>query len=80
MCIGNAEWLGHWSEFEVKDIKLDTQLSQQLLNHLQENGVNVDGLLTFSQYGPTPLRWGEVVPLWFFKVTHRFHLQQYKQN
>jgi len=64
---GNAEWLGEWTEFQVKDIKLDSNHSQELLNYLHIHGVDVDGLITFSQYGSTPLRWGEVVPLWFFK-------------
>lgn len=65
---GNAEWLGNWTEFELKNIKLDTKHSQDLLKYLQDNGVPIDGLISFSQYGSTPLRWGEVVPLWFFKV------------
>lgn len=60
---GNALWNNCFQEIELK-IPLDTQLSGQLLQFLKENGHKSDGVITFSRM-ESPLRWGEVVPLWF---------------
>jgi len=60
---GNALWNGCFQDIEV-NIPLDTQLSGQLLEFLQKRGFKADGIITFSKM-ESPLRWGEVVPLWF---------------
>ena len=62
---GNALWNDTWQDIEVS-VSLDIQLSVQLLDFVQERGLKADGIETFSKM-EAPLRWGEVVPLWFVK-------------
>ena len=60
---GNALWNDCFQDIELK-ISLDSQLSGQLLEFLQQRSHKADGIITFSRM-ESPLRWGEVVPLWF---------------
>lgn len=60
---GNALWNDCFQDIELK-ISLDPQLSGQLLEFLQNRKHKADGIITFSRM-ESPLRWGEVVPLWF---------------
>ena len=60
---GNALWNGCFQDIEV-NIPLETQLSGQLLEFVQKQGFKADGIITFTKM-ESPLRWGEVVPLWF---------------
>ena len=62
---GNAEWNGQWTEFEV-DVALDTDLSRKLLDHLQNDGISAEGVTAFTMC-EMPLRWGEVIPLYFLQ-------------
>lgn len=62
---GNALWNDGWQDIEVS-VPLDAQLSGQLLDFVQKQGLKADGIVTFSMM-EAPLRWGEVVPLWFVK-------------
>ena len=62
---GNAEWNEDWKEFEV-DVLLDTHIANQLIEHLRINGIPTEGISAFSST-EAPLRWGEVIPLWFLK-------------
>lgn len=60
---GNALWNDCFQDIEL-NIPLDTQLSDQFLGFVQKRGFKADGVITFSRM-EAPLRWGEVVPLWF---------------
>ena len=60
---GNALWNDTWQDIEVS-ITLDAQLSSQLLEFVEKQGLKADGIIPFSMM-EAPLRWGEVVPLWF---------------
>ena len=60
---GNALWNDNWQDIKVS-VPLDAQLSDQLLDFVQKRGLKADGIITFSMM-EAPLRWGEVVPLWF---------------
>ena len=60
---GNALWNDTWQDIEVS-VLLDVHLSGQLLDFVQKQGLKADGIVTFSMM-EAPLRWGEVVPLWF---------------
>ena len=62
---GNAEWNGQWDEYSI-EVDLDTTLSKGLIHHLRGDGIPVEGITCFSCYD-SPLRWGEVVPLWYLK-------------
>ncbi|KAI9342922.1 hypothetical protein BDR26DRAFT_858994 [Obelidium mucronatum] len=59
---GNAEWNGHWQEFEAT-IKV-SGYSAALVENMRCNGLSVEGLTAFSRL-PCPLKWAEVVPLHF---------------
>lgn len=60
---GNALWNDCFQDIELS-IRLDAQVSSQLLEFVQKRGFKADGIFTFSRM-ESPLRWGEVVPLWF---------------
>lgn len=60
---GNALWNDEWREVEL-NVPLDSQLAAQLLEFVQQRGIKADGVITFSMM-EAPIRWAEVVPLWF---------------
>ena len=62
---GNAEWNNQWSEYDV-DVDLDSELAAAFLNHLQGSNIPAEGMVAFTAC-EAPLRWGEVIPLWFFR-------------
>lgn len=62
---GTAEWNGCWSEFTAA-IDMDTQFAQEMAECLHQDGVPVEGVHAFGRT-EVPLRWGEVVPLWFLR-------------
>jgi aromatic ring-opening dioxygenase LigB subunit len=60
---GNAEWNNQWTDYSVK-VNLDGETCQDLYLYLKERLSKVEGMLSFAGLS-TPLRWGEVVPLYF---------------
>ena len=62
---GNAEWNDQWIEYNV-DISLDDKLATTFVEHLQKDGIPAEGMRAFTAC-EAPLRWGEVIPLWFFR-------------
>lgn len=60
---GNALWNDCFQDIELS-IPLDTEISKKLLGFVQQKGFKADGIITFS-LAEAPLRWGEVIPLWF---------------
>ena len=62
---GNAEWNDQWMEYNV-DISLDNKLATTFVEHLQKDGIPAEGMRAFTAC-EAPLRWGEVIPLWFFR-------------
>ncbi|CAF0783351.1 unnamed protein product [Rotaria sordida] len=60
---GNAEWNNNWIDYSV-DVKLDGETCQDLYLYLKQNLQRVEGMLAFCGFN-VPLRWGEVVPLYF---------------
>jgi len=64
---GNAEWKNLWGEYSVK-VHLDGIIAESLINYLQPN-IPTQGIRTFSDVS-CPLRWGEVIPLYFVKELH----------
>ena len=69
---GSAEWKGSFSDYSV-EAKIDTETSHSLLAHLRKNGNKAEGIVAYAEEEPLPLRWGEVIPLWFIE-------QAYKNN
>jgi aromatic ring-opening dioxygenase LigB subunit len=66
LATGTAEWEGKYSEFRV-EVNLDIDSTKLLRDFLQSKNNRVGSITAFTQGVPTPLRWGEVVPLWFLK-------------
>lgn len=60
---GSAEWMGGWRDFRVS-VRLHHDRAAGLLQHLQKKDVPADGVIAFAGFD-APLRWAEVVPLWF---------------
>jgi len=60
---GNAEWNNNWTDYSV-DVSLDGKISRDLYLYLKQRLPKVEGMLSFGGLS-TPLRWGEVVPLYF---------------
>jgi aromatic ring-opening dioxygenase LigB subunit len=61
---GTAEWDDQYKEYTA-DVEIDTDTSQALLNYLMSQSLSVQGIIGFSSSEPAPLRWGEVIPLYF---------------
>lgn len=68
---GNALWNEKWDEFNV-EVPLDTELALSILEHLKVEGVDAQGVNSFART-EAPLRWGEVVPIWYLE-------QQFKNS
>ena len=68
---GNALWNEKWDEFEV-EIPLDTELAMKIIQHFEQEGIDAQGVNSFART-EAPLRWGEVVPLWYLE-------QQFKKS
>jgi aromatic ring-opening dioxygenase LigB subunit len=63
---GTAEWEGEYDNFEV-EINLDQDTSINLFDFLKQHQIDVSTITSFAGSLDIPLRWGEVVPLWFLK-------------
>lgn len=64
---GDASWNGRWNDYQV-NVELDNDQAKKLYSYLKENVPNVHGTVTFAGLS-TPLRWGEVIPLYFTLVS-----------
>lgn len=62
---GNAEWNDQWMEYNV-NVDLDAALAKSFVEHLLNDGVPTEELMAYT-CSEAPLRWGEVIPLWFFR-------------
>jgi len=63
---GNAEWNNQWKDYSV-EVELDEIASKDLYLYLQKEQYRLPRIEGISAFGglSTPLRWGEVVPLYF---------------
>ena len=46
---------------------LDTDVTSELMDHLVESDVAVQGLRSYGLARETKLRWGEAIPFWFLQ-------------
>ncbi len=60
---GNAEWNNQWIDYSV-NVSLDGETCQDLYLYLKQRLPQVQRMLSFAGLS-APLRWGEVVPLYF---------------
>ena len=60
---GNAEWNNQWIDYSV-NFELDGDNSQDLYLYLKYKLPNIQRMASFAGLS-APLRWGEVVPLYF---------------
>eukprot|EP01084_Bolivina_argentea_P257591 434028_1 len=69
---GSAEWLGQYSEYEL-NIASNPSKANSLLNSISlnlkqnNNPLSVEGLSYIYEVFSIPIRWGEVIPLWFIR-------------
>ncbi|MFX1485914.1 MAG: hypothetical protein ACFFBS_02205 [Promethearchaeota archaeon] len=63
---GSAEWDNEYKEYRVC-VEFDQEQAGRLLEYLRKRGALVSGISAFSASVDAPLRWGEVVPLWFLR-------------
>jgi aromatic ring-opening dioxygenase LigB subunit len=63
---GDARWGGRYAEFTA-EIEVDTIMSTNLQKELVAQGLPVTLMTAFSSNVEAPLRWGEVVPLYFIQ-------------
>eukprot|EP01112_Ceratiomyxa_fruticulosa_P002926 TRINITY_DN1330_c0_g1_i4.p1 TRINITY_DN1330_c0_g1~~TRINITY_DN1330_c0_g1_i4.p1 ORF type:complete len:280 (+),score=59.30 TRINITY_DN1330_c0_g1_i4:74-913(+) len=61
---GDAEWDNDWKEYKAK-CNISVEISNELLKLLTSNFMKADGITAFAEICAMPLRWGEVIPLWF---------------
>jgi aromatic ring-opening dioxygenase LigB subunit len=69
---GTAEWENEWKEYKV-DITLAKEETESLLKYLKENKYEVEGIISYSEDESLPLRWGEVIPLWFLQQPYKLN-------
>ena len=75
---GSCEWKGAFSDFNV-EAKIDAELSNSLLQHMQKNGIKAEGIVAYAEEEPLPLRWGEAIPLWFISQAYTNNSLEQKQ-
>jgi aromatic ring-opening dioxygenase LigB subunit len=63
---GTAEWENEYHNFKA-EINLDQDETRKLFKFLVNLSIPVSTITCFAAGVHTPLRWGEVVPLWFLK-------------
>jgi len=63
---GSAEWMGEYKKYQA-NIEFDQEISQNLLDYLIDKETAINGVVSFTSSVDAPLRWGEVVPLWFLR-------------
>ncbi|XP_028415640.1 uncharacterized protein LOC114539004 [Dendronephthya gigantea] len=73
---GNALWNGKWDEFKV-EVPIDTELATKIVEHFEEDEIDAQGVNSFART-EAPLRWGEVVPLWYLEREFKKSKQQPK--
>lgn len=73
---GNALWNEKWDEFKV-EIPLDSALALKIIQHFEDEGIDAQGINSFART-EAPLRWGEVVPLWYLEQQFKLSGQQPK--
>ncbi|MFW9778898.1 MAG: hypothetical protein ACFFE8_08590 [Candidatus Heimdallarchaeota archaeon] len=70
---GTAVWDEEYGEYEVQ-VPLDQDITEQCYQWLKKHVIPVSKITCFAQKVSIPLRWGEVVPLWFLKDTNTKYL------
>ena len=73
---GNALWNGKWDEFEV-EVTIDAEMAKKIIEHFEEDQIDAQGVNSFSRT-EAPIRWGEVVPLWYLEREFKKSKQQPK--
>ncbi|WP_455140673.1 DODA-type extradiol aromatic ring-opening family dioxygenase [Candidatus Hodarchaeum mangrovi] len=63
---GTAEWEGDYAEYKTQ-ISLDIKRTNELYQKLQEKKLPLSTITAFTSSVNAPLRWGEVVPLYFLE-------------
>lgn len=70
---GNAEWDDEYQNYTAS-VNIETDVSKALIQYLKDSNnkrpIDVQSIITFSSSEPAPLRWGEVVPLYFIDTIH----------
>ncbi len=63
-------WRGEYGQYAV-EVPLNSHQSLNLSRHLKSKGHSVSCLTGFASIEAMPLRWGEVVPLWFIEGANK---------
>lgn len=63
---GSAEWNENWKDFHIS-LNMDSENSTNLVKEFREKNIPAKGITNFTRTFPAPLRWGQVVPLWFIE-------------
>ncbi len=66
---GSAEWKGAYKDFHFEGI-IDSEIAKNLLYYLQQNGNKAEGIVSYAEDEYIPLRWGEVIPLWYINQAY----------
>lgn len=66
LAAGTAEWENNYSEFRV-EVKIDKESTRTFKDFLEDRNNRLGSIIAYARGVPAPLRWGEVVPLWFLK-------------
>ena len=68
---GTAEWQGDWKEFEAH-IDLDLLESKNICDFIESKKIiKMEQISAFGSTTQIPLRWGEVIPIWFIEYAYK---------
>lgn len=67
---GSADWEGAWKEYTVK-VELADNEAKEILGLLKKNDIPAEGIVAYADNEPLPLRWGEVIPLWYLQQPYQ---------
>ena len=70
---GSAEWENEYTDYQI-EVPLNRKTTETLFNFLKKSEIPVSMIVSYTPSASIPLRWGEVVPLYFLQETVMDHI------
>lgn len=67
---GTSEWNDEFKDYSMK-FEIASDESKFLLHNLKRRKIEVEGIVSYSEDEVAPLRWAEVIPLWFVSIPYK---------
>jgi len=70
---GTAETEGNYAGYHI-NVSFNSEITSKIVSYLLSIGQKVSNVTAFSQGEPFPLRWGEVIPLYFIPNVDKYQI------